>query len=145
MRNNIQRCLFSLLLLLPIWPPAKGHAANSMAPYVTTPIFMSNAVPAKVLIIFDNSGSMNQMAYWEEAAEHDEGDPWWEYDIVPTTPYDPTRNYYGYFVVGTPGNRVMYAYSSNKLERNPVGEMFRGRGITSSGAPSQSKERIPGR
>ncbi|KPK21515.1 MAG: hypothetical protein AMJ70_06945, partial [Dehalococcoidia bacterium SG8_51_3] len=93
-----------------------------MAPYVNSPIFMSYAAPPNVLIIFDNSASMNQMAYWEEAAEHIEGDPWWLYDIVPATPYDPTRNYYGYFVAGTPGNRVMYAYSSGKFARNPAGE-----------------------
>jgi type IV pilus assembly protein PilY1 len=83
---------------------------------------MSNAVPPNVLIIFDNSGSMNQMAYWEETVEHSEGDPWWQVDIVPTTPYDPARNYYGYFVAGTPGNRVMYSYVSNKFARDPSGE-----------------------
>ena len=99
MRNKLLRYFFFIIPLLSIWPSTGGHAANSMVPYVTSPIFMSYAAPPNVLIIFDNSGSMNQMAYWEEAAEHNEGDPWWQYDIVPATPYDPTRNYYGYFVV----------------------------------------------
>jgi type IV pilus assembly protein PilY1 len=83
---------------------------------------MTNAIPPNVLIIFDNSGSMNQMAYWEETVEHSEGDPWWDVDVVPTTPYDPARNYYGYFVAGTPANRVMYSYSINKFQRDPSGE-----------------------
>ncbi|MGB6381919.1 MAG: hypothetical protein WBG51_12175, partial [Syntrophobacteria bacterium] len=57
---------FSLLFILLSFCAATGaEAANSMAPYLSTPIFMSNAVPPNVLIIFDNSGSMNQMAYWE--------------------------------------------------------------------------------
>lgn len=93
-----------------------------MAPYVSTPIFMSSAVPPNVLIIFDNSGSMNMMAYWEEIEEHLEGTPWWQEDIVPTTPYDPTRNYYGYFVSGTSSSRVMYTYSDRKFQRDPSGQ-----------------------
>ena len=115
-------CFCLLFILLSFLAATGAEAANSMAPYVSTPIFMSNAVPPNVLIIFDNSGSMNQMAYWEETVEHSEGDPWWQVDIVPTTPYDPARNYYGYFVAGTPGNRVMYSYVSNKFDRDPSGE-----------------------
>jgi type IV pilus assembly protein PilY1 len=99
-----------------------ARGANSMAPYVSLPLFMSNAVPPNILIIFDNSGSMNQMCYWEEKAVHDEGDNWWQTDIVPTTPYNPSRNYYGYFVSGTPTNRVFYTYSSNTFQRSPSGE-----------------------
>ena len=111
-----------LLALLVLVGARRAEAANSIAPYISTPIFMSNAAPPNVLVIFDNSASMNQMAYWEEAVERDEGDPWWQYDIVPTSPYDAARNYYGYFVAGTPGNRVMYSYSSNKFQRDPSGE-----------------------
>jgi len=121
--KHLRTYSFSILFILLSFLAATGtEAANSMAPYLSTPIFMSNAVPPNVLIIFDNSGSMNQMAYWEEAVEHSEGDPWWQVDIVPTTPYDPARNYYGYFVAGTPANRVMYSYSSNKFQRDPSGE-----------------------
>jgi type IV pilus assembly protein PilY1 len=115
-------CFGLFFILLSILAATGAQAANSMAPYVSTPIFMSNAVPPNVLIIFDNSGSMNQMAYWEETVEHREGDPWWQVDIVPTTPYDPARNYYGYFVAGTPASRVMYSYVSNTFQRDPSGE-----------------------
>jgi len=115
-------CFCLLFILLSFLAATGAEAANSMAPYVSTPIFMSNAVPPNVLIIFDNSGSMNQMAYWEETVEHSEGDPWWQVDVVPTTPYDPARNYYGYFVAGTPAARVMYSYTSNKFARDPSGE-----------------------
>ena len=121
--KHLRTYSFSILfILLSFWAATGAEAANSMAPYLSTPIFMSNAVPPNVLIIFDNSGSMNQMAYWEEAVEHSEGDPWWQVDIVPTTPYDPTRNYYGYFVAGTPADRVKYSYISNKFDRDPSGE-----------------------
>jgi type IV pilus assembly protein PilY1 len=121
--KHLRTYSFSILFILLSFLAATGaEAANSMAPYLSTPIFMSNAVPPNVLIIFDNSGSMNQMAYWEETVEHSEGDPWWQVDVVPTTPYDPARNYYGYFVAGTPANRVMYSYTSNKFDRDPSGE-----------------------
>ena len=121
--KHLKTYSFSILfILLSFWAATGAEAANSMAPYLSTPIFMSNAVPPNVLIIFDNSGSMNQMAYWEEAVEHSEGDPWWQVDIVPTTPYDPARNYYGYFVAGTPADRVKYSYISNKFDRDPSGE-----------------------
>lgn len=115
-------CFGLFFILLSFWATTGVQAANTMAPYVSTPVFMSNAVTPNVLIIFDNSGSMNQMAYWEETVEHREGDPWWQVDIVPTTPYDPARNYYGYFVAGTPASRVMYSYVSNKFQRDPSGE-----------------------
>jgi len=119
----LKRCGLSLLLtLLVLCAAMRSEAANSIAPYVSSPIFMTNAAPPNVLIIFDNSGSMNQMAYWEEAVEHSEGDPWWQVDVVPTTPYNPARNYYGYFVAGTVGSRVMYSYSSNTFDRDPSGE-----------------------
>jgi type IV pilus assembly protein PilY1 len=111
-----------VLATLVVFTATAARGANSMAPYVSVPLFMSNAVPPNVLIIFDNSGSMNQMCYWEEAAYHGEGDDFWTNDIVPSTPYDPSRNYYGYFVAGTPGHRVMYAYGSNRFERSATGE-----------------------
>jgi len=123
--RRLRRYASSLLLLVLVLFTATGaRGANSMAPYVSTPLFMSNAVPPNVLIMFDNSGSMNQMCYWEEATSHGEGDPYWQYDIVPSTPYDPSRNYYGYFVAGTPGHRVMYTYSTtnSRFERSTTGQ-----------------------
>jgi type IV pilus assembly protein PilY1 len=121
--KRLKRYASSLLLsILGLFTATGAQGANSMAPYVSVPLFMSNAVPPNILIIFDNSASMNQMCYWEETLNHDESTGWYEYDIVPTTPYDPSRNYYGYFVAGTPGHRVMYTYGSNKFQRNTTGE-----------------------
>ena len=122
MRNLKIHMLSLLFLALGLLTTIPAHALNNMASYVSTPVFMSSAVPPNVLIIFDNSGSMNMMAYWEETEEHLEGTPWWQEDIVPTTPYDPTRNYYGYFVAGTPSSRVMYTYSSGKFQRDAAGQ-----------------------
>ncbi|MEJ2427662.1 MAG: PilC/PilY family type IV pilus protein [Deltaproteobacteria bacterium] len=110
-----------LILALGLWAAGKSEAANSMGPYVSTPIFMTNAVPPNVLIIFDNSGSMNSMAYWQENLVHDDATPG-EFTIVPNTPYSEAKNYYGYFVAGTPGNRIKYTYSGGKFLRDPNGE-----------------------
>jgi len=120
--KHLKKYAFTLLILaLGLLGTTKAEGVNTMAPYLSAPIFMTNAVHPNVLIIFDNSGSMNAMAYWEEEVAHDdltEG----EFDIVPSSPYDPTKDYYGYFVAGTMGNRVMYSYSSNKFHRDPSGE-----------------------
>ena len=110
-----------LILALGLLGATGAEGANSMAPYLSAPIFMSNTVPPNVLIIFDNSGSMNAMAYWEEEVIHDDLTPG-EYDIIPSSPYDPTKDYYGYYVAGTMGSRVMYSYSSNKFQRDPSGQ-----------------------
>jgi hypothetical protein len=69
-----------LILALGLLGATGAEGANSMAPYLSAPIFMTNAVPPNVLIIFDNSGSMNAMAYWEEEVLHDDLTPG-EYDI----------------------------------------------------------------
>jgi type IV pilus assembly protein PilY1 len=120
--KHLKRYGISLLILaLGLWTAGKTEAANSVGPYVSSPIFMTNAVPPNVLIIFDNSGSMNSMAYWQEGLIHDDETPG-EFDIVPATPYSEDKNYYGYFVAGTPGNRVYYTYSSNTFVRDPNGE-----------------------
>jgi type IV pilus assembly protein PilY1 len=120
--KNLKRYGIGLLILaLGLWPAGNTEAANSVGPYVSSPIFMTNAVPPNVLIIFDNSGSMNSMAYWQEGLLHDDETPG-EFDIVPVTPYSEDKNYYGYFVAGTPGNRVHYTYSSNTFQRDPNGE-----------------------
>jgi len=120
--KHFKRYGISLLILaLGLWTAGKAEAANSVGPYVASPIFMTNAVPPNVLIIFDNSGSMNSMAYWQEGLMHDDETPG-EFDIVPATPYSEDKNYYGYFVAGTPGNRVYYTYSSNTFVRDPNGE-----------------------
>jgi type IV pilus assembly protein PilY1 len=102
-----------LILAVGLFPALQaGAAVNSMPNYVATPIFLTTAVPPNILIIFDNSGSMNFMAYWDESnytdADHE---------------YDPNKNYYGYFTTGTPGNRAMYINpTDNEFTRDPNGE-----------------------
>ena len=122
MKHLLKKYTITLLILtLGLLGATGAEGANTMAPYLSAPIFMTNAVPPNVLIIFDNSGSMNAMAYWEEEVLHDDLTPG-EYDIIPSSPYDPTKDYYGYFVAGTMGSRVWYSYSSNKFSRDPSGE-----------------------
>ena len=121
MKQLKKHAITLLILALGLLGTTKAEGVNTMAPYVSTPIFMTNAVPPNVLIIFDNSGSMNGMAYWEEEVLHDDLTPG-EFDIVPSSVYDPDKDYYGYFVAGTAGDRVMYSYSSNKFSRDPSGQ-----------------------
>jgi type IV pilus assembly protein PilY1 len=109
------------ILAMGLFGATGAEGTNTMAPYVSSPIFMTNAVPPNVLIIFDNSGSMNAMAYWEEQVLHDDTSPG-EYDIIASSPYDPAKDYYGYFVAGTKDIRVMYSYSSGKFRRDPSGQ-----------------------
>lgn len=68
----------------------------AMAEYTCYPIFQVNAVEPNILIILDNSGSMNLQAYY--------GD------------YDHNTEYYGYFE-----SYKKYSYASNLWSRNPSG------------------------
>jgi len=121
MKKLKKHAITLLIMALGLFGATGAEGVNTMGPYMSAPIFMTNAVPPNVLIIFDNSGSMNAMAYWEEEVLHDDLTPG-EYDIVPSSPYDPTKDYYGYFVAGTMGNRVKYSYISNTFQRDPNGE-----------------------
>lgn len=74
------------------------HAVEpTMAEYTSYPIFQANAVKPNILIIMDNSGSMNDQAYTDD--------------------YDHTKEYYGYF---EPYKK--YTYGSNIFERSATGE-----------------------
>lgn len=79
---------FLLALALFCIPERGAWAAETMADYTDYPIFMTNTVTPNVLIIMDNSGSMNDQAY--------------------TAAYDSTATYYGYFT-----STFCYNYSSN--------------------------------
>jgi type IV pilus assembly protein PilY1 len=86
-------CVVALLTLF----AQKGLAAEpSMATYTSYPIFQLNTVAPNILIILDNSASMNEQAY--------EG------------PYDHATEYYGYF---EPYKR--YSYGSNIFVRDAGG------------------------
>ena len=80
MKRNILLFL-SLVMLLPM--PAM---AQSMADYTCFPAFTTTAVTPNVLIILDNSGSMNNMAYGYDVDGYYHPDD-----------FDPATTYYGYF------------------------------------------------
>lgn len=65
-----------------------------MADYTAIPPFVPDVVPPNVLLLMDNSGSMNQVAYAEN--------------------FDPTHTYYGIF-----DPLECYSYASNKFIPNP--------------------------
>jgi type IV pilus assembly protein PilY1 len=68
-----------------LWIPFPAAGAVP-AEYCSTPPFLSNTVPPNVLIVLDNSGSMNDWAYSTS------------YDSTKYVPADPVkRGYYGYF------------------------------------------------
>ena len=69
----------------------------SMAQYTCFPIFQVNAVEPSILIILDNSSSMNEIAYPD--------------------PYDHNTVYYGYFEP-----YVRYSYASSLFTRDPSGD-----------------------
>ena len=72
--------------------PLDAHA-QVMADYTSTPPFVANAVPPNVLLLMDNSGSMNESAF------HLAGEA-----------YNPLKDYNGYFAPGK-----CYSYGSNKF------------------------------
>jgi type IV pilus assembly protein PilY1 len=72
-----------------------------MATYTSYPIFQLNTVAPNILIILDNSASMNEQAH--------------------TGAYDHNRQYYGYF---EPYKK--YTYGSNIFVRDPGGGAWDG-------------------
>jgi len=86
-------CIVALLSLF----AQKGLAAEpSMATYTSYPIFQLNSVAPNILIILDNSASMNEQAY--------------------VGAYDHSIEYYGYFE-----HHKKYSYGSNIFVRDPAG------------------------
>jgi len=74
----INKSAQALILILSITLLPSIASAESNADYTHTPLFMSNTVAPNVMILLDNSGSMNDMAY--------------------KTAYNPATTYYGYFL-----------------------------------------------
>jgi hypothetical protein len=85
--------------------------AQTMADYTAAPPFVSENVPPNVLLVMDNSGSMNESAY------HPSGEA-----------YDPAKEYRGYFALGK-----CYSYASSKF--NPITNTAATGAPCSSGAP----------
>ncbi len=84
-------CLIVAGLLL--WPGMVG--AQSLADYTTSPPFLNTTATPNVLLLFDNSGSMNSKAYDE--------------------PFDPTKVYYGAF-----NPYECYTYATNRFQPDPA-------------------------
>ncbi|HZS11193.1 MAG TPA: PilC/PilY family type IV pilus protein [Nitrospirales bacterium] len=85
----IATVLFLLMLGL-----SRMASAQVMADYTAEPIFITKAVPPNILLLLDNSGSMNEIAY--------------------ATPFDQNKAYYGIF-----DSFECYSYGSNKFSPNP--------------------------
>lgn len=94
LKTTINLLILISILLLP--PAAFGFTEPSNSQYSCQPIFQVNAVPPNILIIMDNSGSMNSRAY--------------------SGNYDHNTRYYGYFEP-----YVKYSYASNIFTRNTSG------------------------
>jgi type IV pilus assembly protein PilY1 len=96
--------MLSLLFLI-----AGGKAwAQTLADYTAYPPFVSAAIEPNVLIILDNSGSMNSQAYDsdQDVSNVDAG-------------FNPNVNYYGYF--NSAANYVYSANPNNVFIENPNG------------------------
>jgi len=97
--GTIQRlaltCALSLASLILILGPTEVNA-QAMADYTSVPAFVGrDAVPPNILLLLDNSGSMNTVAY--------------------QTSFDPTKSYFGLF-----DPLECYDYGSNKFIPNPA-------------------------
>ena len=93
--TGISLMLAMLALVLPatlLWP--LEVRAQSMSDYTAIPPFVSNTVPANILLLLDNSGSMNNMAY--------------------TTAFNTATTYSGLFDA-----TECYSYSSNVFQPDP--------------------------
>ena len=100
MRRHILICSLALVFLLP-----NSAKAQTMADYTCFPVFTSTVVTPNILIILDNSGSMNMMAYGYTNGYYHPDD------------FDPNTTYYGYF-----DSTSQYIYSvSGEFDRDPVG------------------------
>jgi type IV pilus assembly protein PilY1 len=97
-RHEITIVAIALCLLtgIGLWPI--DVKAQALADYTSSPPFITEAVPPNILLLMDNSGSMNRMAY-----------------DTSTAAFDPTRLYYGLF-----DNLECYTYGSNKYQPDPV-------------------------
>lgn len=85
----------TLVLLICVLGWAGAAEAQTMQDYTSTPPFISNTVPPNVLLLMDNSGSMNSAAY--------------------QTPFSTGVTYFGYF-----DPYECYTYSANKFQPDPA-------------------------
>ena len=88
--------LISVFAIICFLIPSRGFAEPGMAEYTCYPPFLPETVEPNIMIIVDNSGSMNEQAYYGA--------------------YDHTHRYYGYFEA-----YKKYSYASNVFTRNAAG------------------------
>ncbi|MBC8432830.1 MAG: hypothetical protein H8D96_13040 [Desulfobacterales bacterium] len=95
--------IVNILMLVGVlfYPAAAfGFSEPNNAQYSCQPIFQVNTTPPNILIIIDNSGSMNEKAYQGSLKK-----------------YDHNTEYYGYFET-----YKKYTYTSNQFERDTAGD-----------------------
>jgi type IV pilus assembly protein PilY1 len=95
-KSFITICMFIPLAIL-TWCGI-SHA-QTMADYTAYPPFVSGQITANVLIMLDNSGSMNEFAYKTAGNGGSSSSP--------DTSFDPNTTYYGYFI-----SSANYSYST---------------------------------
>ncbi len=96
MKKTSKYFISGLFLLISLNPCSAIAAEPSISTYTCYPVFQVNTVEPNILVMLDNSGSMNDKAY--------------------TGNYDHSTEYYGYF---EPLKK--YSYASNVFTRNAGG------------------------
>lgn len=97
MRRNIIILMMTMVVVSLGFPIGSTAAEPSNSQYTCVPVFQVTATQPAILIMLDNSGSMNEAAYASK-------------------PYNQDISYYGYFEPN-----VKYSYASNLFTRNTSG------------------------
>jgi type IV pilus assembly protein PilY1 len=84
---------------------------NTILNYCNVPAFLSQTLKPNLLIMFDNSASMYDLAYIKPAVGTP-GQAGYESNYCYDDTFSPTGTYYGYF---TPGTGYLYNFASNKF------------------------------
>ncbi len=106
MKTTTTTTLF-LLFLIALFLPVSAHG-QAMADFTCAPVFTTTAVKPNILIILDNSGSMNLMAFGYDADGYYHPDD-----------FDPNISYYGYF---NPDMQYAYSGAGNEFDADPTGD-----------------------
>ena len=102
-KYTLLSCAVAALVLLPFTADAQ-----TMADYTCYPIFTANTVKPNILILLDNSGNMNLMAFGYDDQGYYHADD-----------FDPAETYTGYF---NPNAKYTYA---GEFDANPAGKLGR--------------------
>lgn len=94
MRRRIVAVIVTLMLI-GVLPGTSEVHAQALADYTASPPFTTTAIPPNILLLLDNSGSMNTRAY--------------------ETAFDASKAYYGLF-----DPYECYDYGSNKFQPDPA-------------------------